>query len=84
MISALSRKRPFLPGDVEAHTHTHTKKAVFSSLLHVPSVCHERKDERGFPCEGLRTLGAGRLGREQGFPEWSSSVIEGRAAGLFS
>lgn len=44
VILALPKKRPFLPGDFEAKG----KKAVFSSLLHVPSVSHERKDQRGF------------------------------------
>lgn len=80
VISALPKRGPFLPGDFEA------RKQFSSSLLHLPSVSHKRKGEGGFPCKGLGNLGAGSraLGREQGFPEWGSSVIEGRAAGLFS
>lgn len=69
-IPVLPKKRPFLPGDFEAK-----RKAVFSPLLHLPSISPERKDKRGFPFKGLRNLGTGPrdLGREEGFPEQSSS-----------
>ena len=75
VISALPKRRPFLPGDFEA------RKQFSSSLLHLPSVSHKTKDKGGFPCKGLGNLGAGprALGREQGFPEWGSSVIAGSA-----
>lgn len=82
VILALPKKRPFLPGDFEAKG-----KKQFSALSCMyPVSLMKGRTKEVFSLQGPQKSWSQTepLGRELGFPEWSSSMIERCATGLFS